>query len=134
MSLKIDQALVSHWVTSAFGIDASHENLPYTPTVGTEYADLRVLPNDITPYSLKDSDQTDGVFRVILRYPIDAGAVPAKTMADTIFAAYPIGKRLTYSGQVVTITSQQRQPGASEEGWYVLVLTMAYQAFLTRGS
>lgn len=134
MSIKIDQALVSHWVSEAFGIDTAHENLPYTPVNGTEYAELRVLPNDTTPYSLADSDETDGVFRVVLRYPVDAGAVPAKTMADMIFSAYPIGKRLAYSGQVVTITSQQRQPGVAEEGWYVVVLTMAYRAFTVRGS
>lgn len=120
-------------VTVTEALAVAYENQPYTPTVGRPYAELRILPNDITPVSLAHSDETDGVFRVILRYPVEKGDFPAKTMADRIFAAFPIGARLAYSGQTVTITSQQRQPGVAEEGWYVLVLTMAYKAFLTRG-
>jgi len=72
------------------------------------------------------------VFRILLRYPTDKSSVPAKTKADEIFAVFKIGQRLTYDGVTVTIIGNQRQPGVVEEGWYKLVLTMPYKAFLTR--
>lgn len=129
--LKIDQALVERFTGGGFGLPIAHENAPYTPT-GAPYAELLVLQNDRTPYSLADSDETDGVFRVILRYPVNGGAVAIKTKADEIFAAFKIGQRLTYSGQTLTILSQQRQPGVPEDGWFKLVLTMAYKANIAR--
>lgn len=129
--LKIDQALVQRFTSGGFGLPIAHENAPYTPT-GQPYAELLVLQNDRTPFSLADSDETDGVFRVILRYPVNGGAVAIKTKADEIFAAFKIGQRLTYSGQTLTIVSQQRQPGVPEEGWFKLLLTMAYRANIER--
>lgn len=130
--LKIDQALVSHFIGAGLSLPIAHENLPYQPEAGTPYAELLVLQNDITPYSLNDSNETDGVFRVILRYPVNGGAVAIKTKADEVFAAFAIGQRLAYDGQRLTIVSHQRQPGVAEDGWYKLVLTLAYRAYITR--
>ncbi len=132
MSVKIDQALVSTFISSAFGLPIAHENAAYSPIAGTAYAELMVLQNDRTAFTLADSDETDGVFRVILRYPVLTGAITAKTKADAIFAVYKIGASLTYSGVQLTITSNQRQPGVAEDGWYKLVLSMAYRALILR--
>lgn len=132
MTIKIDQALINHFIGEGFLLPIAHENQPYEPSADTAYAELSVLQNDTTPYSLKDSNQTDGVFRVILRYPVDGGAVAIKQKADEIFAAFGIGRQLTYSGQALTITSQQRQPGFPESGWYKLVLTISYRASIAR--
>lgn len=133
MSLRIDQALTSRFIAGAYGIGIAHENLPYSPTIGTAYAELNVLPNDETAFSANDSDETDGIFRIILRYPENAGAIPAKTMADSIFDGFKVGDKFTYDGQMVEITGRQRAPGVRETGWYKLVLSIAYQAFTRRG-
>ncbi len=130
--VKIDQAFVSSFIAGDFGLEVAHENQPFSPTTGTEYAELRTLANDVTAYDLSTRDITDGVFRVILRYPANSGAIAAKTKADEIFSAYPIGSLVTYEGQAATIISQQRQPGVSEDGWYSLVLTLGYRAKLQR--
>lgn len=132
MSIKIDQALLTAFIDGAFGLPIAHENIHYDPAPGTAYAEILILQNDTTPANLKSSNETDGIFRVILRYPVNKGAVPAKTKADEIFAAYKIGQRLTYSGVALTITGNQRQPGVAEDGWYKLVLSMSYRAFLSR--
>lgn len=132
MTIKIDQALISEFISGGFGLPVAHENTSYTPTAGTAYAELLVLQNDITGFSLNSSNETDGVFRVILRYPVNGGAVAIKEKADAIFAAFQIGQQLTYSGQTLTITSQQRQPGVADDGWYKLVLTISYRAFTSR--
>ena len=130
-SVKIDQALISAFIAGDFGIGIAHENLPFTP--GSDaYAEVLVLQNDTTPWSLKHTNETDGVFRVILRYPADTGAIGPKQKAEEIFNVFKIGSRHSYDGASVTIITNQRQPGVQEDGWYKLVLSMEYKAFITR--
>lgn len=130
--LKIDQALISAFIDGGVGLPIAHENIDYAPTAGTAYAELLVLQNDVTPATLADSNDTDGVFRVILRYPIGGGAVAAKTKADQVFTAFAIGQRLSYDGVTLTILRNSRQPGVAEEGWFSLVLDMPYRANIVR--
>lgn len=132
MSVKIDQALVSAFISGNFGLGIAHENTEFVPTAQSPYAELRVLQNDVTAGTLNDTNDTDGVFRVILRYPVYTGAIAPKLKADQIFAVFGIGTRLSYEGVTLTILNNQRQPGVAEDGWYVLVLTMAYRAAIER--
>lgn len=132
MGVEIDQALVKTFIDNITGLEIAHENDDFTPTAGTAYAELRVLQNDTTPLNLKDTNETDGVFRVLLNYPSNGGAIAAKSKADTIFSTFKIGASLTYSGVTLTIVSNQRQPGLVEEGWYRIILTMNYRAFIAR--
>lgn len=136
MSVKIDQAFTQAFIDGSFGLPIAHEAAPYKPSNGTAYAEIFILPNDITPYSIGSTDETDGIFRVILRYPNgaeDENGISAKTKADEIFAAFPIGSRVTYSGVSATVTSLSRQRGVPENGWYSLVLSISYRSFLARG-
>jgi hypothetical protein len=130
--LKVDQGLVNLFINSAFGLPICHENIPYTPVEGTPYAEIFVIPNDQTALSLYETDQTDGIFRVILRYPVNTSAIPAKTMADTIFAVFKIGSYFYYGDQKVEITGFSRNVGLNEAGWYKLVLSINYNAFIRR--
>ena len=130
--IKIDQALTSEFVSGNFGLPIAHENVDYDSTDGNPYAEILVLQNNATALSINDTDQTDGVFRVILRFPVYQGAITAKQKASEIMGHFRIGKRCTYQGVTVTIQSQQRQPGVAEDGWYKTVLTFGYRAFLTR--
>lgn len=130
--LQIDQALISSFIAGSFGLPIVHENIDYAPTAGTAYAELIVLQNDVTPATLADTNDTDGVFRVILRYPVGGGAVAAKTKADQIFSVFAIGQRLAYEGTTLTVLRNSRQPGVAEEGWFSLVLDMPYRANIVR--
>lgn len=130
--LRIDQALVSHFIDSSFGLPIAHENLAYDPNAGSEYAELLVLQNGTTPWSLKHSNETDGLFRVILRYPLDGGAIAAKTKAGEIFNAFGIGLPISYNGATLTIMSHSRQQGVPEDGWYKIVISMGYKALIRR--
>lgn len=132
MPVKVDQAFVSHFIAGNFGLPIAHENLDYTPTQNAAYAELRMLENDITMLTLADRNITDGVFQIVLRYPIGASSIPAKTKADEIFAHFELGSRVEFDGQAATVESHQRQPGIAEAGWYVLVLTLGYRAKLMR--
>lgn len=130
--LKVDQALINTYVNASVVLPAAYENSVYSPTLGTAYAELTVLSNDVTAYSVNNSDETDGVFRIILRYPVKTGAVAAKTMADTILSNYSIGSVLEYENQGVTIMGVSRGNGYHEEGWFKIVLSIRYKAFIRR--
>jgi hypothetical protein len=132
MSLKIDQAFVQSFIDGSFGLPVDYENMPYTPVSGTAFAELIHLPNPIDSLTLADMNETSGIFRIILRYPADGGAVAAKTKAEAIMAHYPIGSSVAYSGQSATIRSVDRQAGVVEDAWYTLVVSIRYISFITR--
>ena len=134
MSLDLDNAFLNEWINtySNFSIDTAHENIDYKPTAGTAYAELRMLPNGVEALSLADSNETTGIFRVILRYPLHKTAVAAKTKAEEIMSAFKIGKRISYDLNQLIVTSVKRDPGVPEDGWYKQVVSISYRAFLTR--
>ena len=132
MSLKIDQAFVQSFIDGDFGLPIDYENMPYTPVSGTAFAELIHLPNPIDSLTFADMNETSGIFRIILRYPADGGAIAAKTKAEAIMAHYPIGSSVAYSGQSATIRSVDRQAGVVEDAWYTLVVSIRYISFITR--
>lgn len=132
MTVELDQAFTQAFIDGAFGLPIAHENAAYEPD-GSAYAEIFLLPNDVTAFSLSDSDETDGAFRVILRYPGKGGAIEAKLKAQEIVDAFKIGTRVCYNSKCAVIRSHRRQAGANEEGdWYKLVLTFRYHAILRR--
>ena len=131
MSVKIDQALTQAFIDGAFGLPIAHENIPYVPT-DAAYAELSFSPNDITPLTVSDTDETDGVMQVTLRYPLNQGAMPAKQKAGEIFETFRIGSIFKHLGQTVRIVRARRSSGVAEDGWYAITITLSYRAFLRR--
>ena len=129
---KIDQAFINTFVDGGFGLSIAHENLAFEPTAGTEYAELINLPNDITPLSVNDTNNTDGIFRIILYWPVNEGSIQAKTKADEILAVFSIGTRVCYDSQCAIVTRAARYKGVVESTWYHTVITIGYTAFLTQ--
>lgn len=132
--LRVDQGLINKFITAFPTFPTAHENSKYTPVAGTAYAELYVNPNDQTAFSC-DTDVTDGLFKIILRYPVNAGAITAKTMADSIFSIYPVDSYIYYpdtTGQKTEITGISRDTGYHEAGWYKLVISIRYNAFIRR--
>lgn len=132
MSIKVDQALVQSFISGNFLLPIAHENIDYTPTVGTAYAEITVFDTGTEPLDLAHTNEQIGLFQCVLRYPVNTGAVAAKTKAEAIFNRFEIGSKHTYSGQDVWITAHDRQPGYPENGWYKIVMRMRYRAFITR--
>lgn len=132
MTTKIDQAFINAFVNGSFGLSIAHENMYFNPTAGTEYAELINIPNNTTALSMVESDQTDGVFRIILRWPINEGSINVKLKADEILSAFSLGDRICYDGQCSTITSTARQKGVAQDGWYKVIITIGYYAIIGR--
>ena len=132
MSLSIDDAFVQAFIDEDFGLPIAHENMAYEPTAQTAYAEIFVIPGPRRPLSIVETDETSGIFRVILRYPVDSGSITAKTKAEAIIAAFPVNSTVTSGSQTARVTSIDRSRGYPEDGWYKLTVTILYQAFITR--
>lgn len=130
--LQIDQAFTNTFINSDFNLPIAFENLDFEPDFKKAYAEIKVLQNDKTGYDTDSTDETDGVFRIVLRYPINKSSIPAKKKADQILNFYKIGSKINYDGVDVIITSSSRSEGVPETGWYKLVLTIGYKSFLRR--
>ena len=132
MSIKIDQAMISRYVSLGLGHPTAFENQTFIPTAGTAYVELINLPNDITALTIDGLNETDGLFRVNVRYPATIGAVPTKNTAEAIMTGFGVGNRVFYSGQYATITAVSRTRGIVEGGWYKITVNITYRAFITR--
>jgi len=132
MSIKIDQAFIQAYIDNNFDIATAYENENYTPTAGTPYIELININNDITPLSVTDSNETDGIFRLILRWPLLQGAIAPKIKANEIITAFKIGTKVCYAGDCATVTNTSIDRGYAEDGWYKLILTIGYYAILGR--
>jgi len=130
--LKVYQAIVQSFIDAGFGLPIAHQNINYTPENGVAYAEIYVAGNDVTAFDLAYTDETDGIFRVILRYPVNSGAVAAERKSEEILRYYHIGKQMEYDGQIVSVRSYSQEPGVPEDGWYKAVLTIRYYAYLRR--
>lgn len=131
----IDAALIQSFVDGGFGVAIAHENMEQAKQGAAAIsAEILVLQNDVTAYSLATSAQTDGVFRVVLRGRTGRGAGELKQKVDAIVSHYPIGGRLEYRGQAVEIVAVKRWPGIPEDGWFKVILDINYKAFITRSA
>lgn len=131
---NVEKALLQRFYDGGFrhDLDIVFDNQQYEPTIGTSYAEVFFIANDITPYSLKHTNETDGIFRIILRYPVNESTKAIKEKAQEIFNWFSIGSRYTEDGQKVTITRHAQDRGVQEAGWYKMVLTIYWKSFLSR--
>lgn len=131
MSTKIDQAFIDTFINASFGLEIAHENLPDEPTAGTEYVELINLPNDTTALSLNDINETDGLFRINLYWPVNKGSIAPKAKADEILAIFTIGTTVCYDSQCATVDSVSREKGATVDNWYKTIITIGYYASIS---
>lgn len=132
MTTKIDQALLKRFKDSLFGIDTQYPGQVFKPTAGTPWVRLGVLQNPVLPSTMATDNDTTGVFQVVVHWPQGRSHIKATEQLDTIFAAFPVGRRLTYSGQAVTITGHHRQSSTTEDGWLKVVGLITYRADVAR--
>lgn len=136
MSVKIDQALVQAFISGSFALPIAHENIQYEPVPGTAHIVLEVIRNQAFPISFGASgiDETTGILQATIRYPVNVGALLAKTKADELLAYFRIGRVFTYSGQRVQIVGKDRGSGRVEGGWYQLITRFEFQARTQRAA
>lgn len=126
---SIPAALIAHYRAGAFFTDArtAFPNAAFTkPTASIAWAALFNLPATTDALSLSDSDEMAGVFQIDLNYPLNGGAGTAQAMADSIRAHFKRGTRVQ-GVQIGTVSALNIGP---VDGWYRVVISVAYRAFV----
>ncbi|WP_022684558.1 phage tail terminator-like protein [Sphingobium bisphenolivorans] len=93
------------------------ENAPYTPVAGTPYQAVFLLmarPGKMDMGQQMRREQ--GMFKVVLRYPLNAGPAAAQARAELIRSTFYAGRALTASGVTVTIDGTPEIAPAAVDG------------------
>lgn len=125
----IPAALIAHYRSGAFFTDAltACPNAAFTkPGPAVAWAALFNLPATTDPLSLSDSDEMAGVFQIDLNFPLNGGAGAAQAKADQIRAHFKRGIRV----QNVQLGTVSALPVGPVDGWYRVVVSVAYRAFV----
>lgn len=104
--VKIRAALENHLATMSGALDISYENAQFTPTPGTAFQVVNLLPATVQNPSIgAELHRELGIFQVTLHYPVNAGSANSVTMAENIRTRFKRGTTITNNGVTVMIDS-----------------------------
>ena len=127
--IESQQALISDFITQAFGLPIAHENQHYDPTAGTPWVRLIVAPGQTDPGTVDALNlEQQGFMQFTLNYPEGEGAMTAKLKAQAIFDAYPLSRRVSYSGKSVTVIATHQFSTSPQGGWFQVVGRIFYES------
>jgi len=147
LSIKIYQALTEAILFGEFELDIVHGNEVwsywngsayeskkgvYTPDAERPYLDATFFPSASSPLTLNCTDEDDGLFQIIVNYPVGSGVFTTMSKLEEIKNAFYVGSILTYDGQNINITLQRTTNGVPENGFYAINFRAEYRAFTTR--
>lgn len=131
---KIYQALIQAVRDVPGMIPFSTPANKFTPPVGQPYADLSVIQNEPTVYTLGDEgdDIVEGFLQVLMKYPVDKGVLAASRLGDTLRESFKAGSRKFYDGQEVVIVRSGLGQFNTVEGNLVNPFTVYFYALIRR--
>lgn len=131
MSLAIiRRALEKRLATLSPALETAFENAPYTPTPGTPFQRVNLLPN--TPDNSIQGATTyfeRGLFQITLCYAIGTGPAATEAQAQLTRAHFKRGTTMVESGVTVIITDTPRvSPALIDGDRYTIPISIAWQA------
>jgi hypothetical protein len=134
MSVKsVRQALevaVGTWSAANANFPIAWENVPYKPAQNTAYLRLNLLPAETENPSLGDAHKRYvGILQASIYLKEGNGTAAATTTADSLLNYFARGHSFTV-GQIVVrvLNSPSINPALNVEGWYILPVSIRYQA------
>lgn len=133
----IEQALIDAYIAASAGMPTGYTGAPLSDTAkgeGIIWADVHNMRALSEPATLGDKgeDNHPGFLQIDLNIDLGAGSGTLLQKADTIASAFPAGHKLTYNGQVVTITSTSVGPSRYVGKWNRISVTLYYYARTVR--
>ena len=108
------------------------ENVKYTPTVGTTYFRVWMLPTESDLLTIGQSPWIlrQGIFQVSVFAPIGIGFGVPKGKAAEIVAAFKSSTSFVYNGLSVTIAKSWISGAVLEDnGWYAIPVSIRYRCY-----
>ena len=129
-TLKIQQALETRLATMSPALDTAAENMNYTPTTGTPYQQLTMVPGEPDNSSIGQGHYIEvGVFMVTLCYPKNTGSSACRTRAEAIRTLFKRGTTMTIDGiRVIVYRTPKVSKGYVDGDRFCIPVTITYEA------
>lgn len=123
------EVALNTWATTN-GVALAFENRAYTPTTGTKYARVFLLPAETQNPSLgTNHKRLIGIFQVSLYMPFGNGPGAGETLTDSLTTTFKRGTSFTSGSVVVRVLDDSSvAPALQEDGWNVIPVSVRYQA------
>ncbi len=105
-------------------LSTAWENADFDPVIGTPYQRVHLLPAPpVNPEMGGHLHTEQGIFKIVLSYPLEAGPAPASSRAELIRATFYRGRSFTASGVTVFVqnTPEISSGRAEADRWEVPV-------------
>lgn len=131
----IRRALDERLATLTPSWPTAQENALYTPTLGTSYQRVALLPAQTENVEVAGGGvviaREQGIYQVSLYCRADAGAGVAATRADALRAHFQRGTVLSAAGvSVLIVRTPSVAPSMYDGDWYVVPVSVPYLANL----
>ena len=127
------QSALNDAISDAFPtMPIAWENVKYTPTVGTTYFRVWMLPaeSDVLTLGQDPWVERKGVFQVSIFAPIGIGFGAPKTKATEVIAIFKPNTSFVYNGLTVIIDKAWASSGRNEDnGWYHIPVNVRYRCY-----
>lgn len=124
----IRQALETALKAVDNAMETSWENVDFTPTGGTPYQDVYLLPAEPGNPAF-EGHREQGIFQVTLKYPMGTGPAAAAVRAELLQTSFKRGNTFTKSGVTVQIErTPEVLPYYIDEDRYCLPVRVRYFA------
>lgn len=109
----------------------AYENVPFTPTTGESYLEVRYVPVTRRPTvrGLNPQQRYDGIFAINCYAPEGKGPAAADTLADNVMAAFEATTKLTHNNVTTSIEYAERQQGIVDSPWYFVPVNIGWYAY-----
>lgn len=130
----IQSALIDAWNDGAFGITTILPDRNEAPT--TDHARLSFIPAANTPATMGDdgTNEVPGIFQADIMMRTGRGNGEILDVVDTVCAAFPSGRRVSYNGQQVIIWGAALNGPKSEGGWLRATVSINFAAYVRRST
>lgn len=130
----IQSALLTAWDGGDFGLTTYLPDRNEMPT--TNHARITFLPAGNTAATMGDdgTNEVTGILQVDVMMRTGRGNGEALETVDSICAAFPSGRRLTYNDQQVIIWGAELNGPKSEGGWLRATVSINFAAYVRRST
>lgn len=131
---KVYQALIQAIKAVPGMVPCGTMGTPWKPPSNTGYADVSVIQNAPSTYTLGDQgeDMVDGFAQVLLKFPIDKGVLTPSRLGDTLRESFKAGTRIFYEDQEVIIRNSGLGQFGDTDGKLVNPFTIYFYALIRR--
>jgi len=137
--IDIDGALIQGYIDIGLGLETAYENVEnpdLPPTDSSDWAAVFILPatSDFNSLGVNGTDLHTGFMQVDFSVPHGTGRDSLLSYAQSVRDEFVGGKPYTLNSQRTRITTVERSPIRTVDGWTRISMTINWEAETVRPS